>query len=77
MDEEARGGEERKGARTVNPGVNIPAVTTKLLSTKHDMRKGRNTGSPVSSCCQPQFSPHLYLPPICKSSPFHLLTRKE
>ena len=35
-------------ARTPRPGVSIPAVTTRLERTKHDMRKGRNTGSPVS-----------------------------
>jgi hypothetical protein len=34
--------------RTPRPGVSIPAVTTRLERTKHDMRKGRNTGSPVS-----------------------------
>ena len=26
----------------------MPAVTIKLERTKHDMRKGKNTGSPVS-----------------------------
>jgi len=29
-------------------GVSMPAVTTKLESTKADMRKGRRTGRPVS-----------------------------
>lgn len=29
-------------------GVNMPAVTIKLLMTKQDMRKGRKTGWPVS-----------------------------
>lgn len=29
-------------------GVSIPAVTTRLESTKQDIRNGRNTGSPVS-----------------------------
>ena len=29
-------------------GVNIPAVTIRLLMTKHDMRKGKKTGCPVS-----------------------------
>lgn len=32
----------------VRLGVNMPAVTTKFEMTKHDMRKGRNTGLPVS-----------------------------
>lgn len=27
----------------------MPAVTTRLERTKHDMRKGRKTGSPVSA----------------------------
>jgi hypothetical protein len=36
------------GMRTPRPGVSMPAVTTRLERTKHDMRKGRNTGSPVS-----------------------------
>lgn len=31
------------------PGVSIPAVTTRFEMTKHDMRKGRKTGSPVSA----------------------------
>ena len=31
-------------------GVSIPPVTTKFARTKFDMRKGRNTGSPVSGC---------------------------
>lgn len=34
--------------RTPRPGVNMPAVTTKLDSTKQDILKGRKTGSPVS-----------------------------
>jgi hypothetical protein len=34
--------------RTPRPGVSIPAVTTKLVKTKLDMRKGRKTGLPVS-----------------------------
>lgn len=29
-------------------GVSMPAVTTRLEITKHDMRNGRKTGSPVS-----------------------------
>lgn len=33
---------------TWRPGVSMPAVTTRLEITKHDMRKGRKTGSPVS-----------------------------
>ncbi len=33
------------------PGVSIPAVTTRLEMTKHDMRNGRKTGSPVSAGC--------------------------
>lgn len=36
------------GASTPNPGVSIPAVTTKFERTKHDMRSGRKTGCPVS-----------------------------
>jgi hypothetical protein len=28
----------------------MPAVTTRLESTKQDMRKGRKTASPVSGC---------------------------
>ena len=32
----------------VRLGVSIPAVTTKFDMTKHDIRKGRKTGSPVS-----------------------------
>ena len=31
-------------------GVSMPAVTTRLEMTKQDMRKGRNTGWPVSGC---------------------------
>jgi hypothetical protein len=34
---------------TERPGVSMPAVTTRFVRTKHDMRKGRRTGSPVSS----------------------------
>ena len=30
----------------------MPAVTTKLVRTKDDMRNGRKTGWPVSSFCQ-------------------------
>jgi hypothetical protein len=37
-------------SHTPNPGVSIPAVTTKFDSTKHDMRNGMKTGSPVSGC---------------------------
>lgn len=33
---------------TWRPGVSIPAVTIRLEMTKHDIRNGRNTGSPVS-----------------------------
>ena len=33
-------------------GVSMPAVTTRLEMTKHDMRKGKKTGSPVSSIDQ-------------------------
>jgi hypothetical protein len=33
---------------TPKPGVSMPAVTTKFDNTKHDIRNGRNTGSPVS-----------------------------
>lgn len=33
---------------TPRPGVSIPAVTTKLDRTKHDMRNGKKTGKPVS-----------------------------
>jgi hypothetical protein len=29
-------------------GVSMPAVTTRLEITKHDIRKGRKTGRPVS-----------------------------
>ena len=29
-------------------GVSMPAVTMRLESTKHDMRKGRKMGRPVS-----------------------------
>lgn len=29
-------------------GINIPATTTMFVGTKHDIRKGRNIGSPVS-----------------------------
>ena len=36
--------------RTPRPGVSMPAVTTRLESTKQDMRKGRKTASPVSGC---------------------------
>lgn len=35
-------------SHTPRPGVSMPAVTAKLVSTKHDMRNGRKTGSPVS-----------------------------
>jgi hypothetical protein len=35
--------------RTERPGVSMPAVTTRFVRTKHDMRKGSRTGSPVSS----------------------------
>lgn len=34
---------------TPNPGVSIPAVTTRFDKTKQDIRKGRKTGSPLSS----------------------------
>ncbi len=34
---------------TPSPGVSMPAVTTRLDSTKHDMRNGSITGSPVSA----------------------------
>jgi Cu/Ag efflux protein CusF len=34
--------------RTCRPGVSMPAVTMRFEMTKHDMRKGRKTGSPVS-----------------------------
>jgi hypothetical protein len=37
-----------KEGHTFNPGVSIPAVTTRLERTKHDIRNGRKTGSPVS-----------------------------
>jgi hypothetical protein len=37
---------------TPSPGVSIPAVTIKLDSTKHDIRNGRKTGSPVSANSQ-------------------------
>jgi hypothetical protein len=33
---------------TPRPGVSMPAVTTKFDKTKHDIRNGRKTGSPVS-----------------------------
>ena len=33
---------------TFRLGVNIPAVTIRLLMTKHDMRKGKKTGCPES-----------------------------
>ena len=33
---------------TPNPGVSMPAVTIRFDITKHDMRKGRKTGWPVS-----------------------------
>ena len=36
------------GEITVRFGVSMPAVTIRLEMTKHDMRKGRNTGWPVS-----------------------------
>lgn len=39
---------ELRAKLTPNPGVSIPAVTTKFDKTKHDMRKGRKTGVPVS-----------------------------
>lgn len=35
-----------------SPGWSMPAVTMRLVMTKHDMRKGRKTGSPVSAQCQ-------------------------
>lgn len=35
--------------RTPRPGVSMPAVTTRFVKTKLDMRNGRNTGSPVST----------------------------
>jgi hypothetical protein len=35
--------------RTERPGVSMPAVTTRFVRTKHDMRNGSRTGSPVSS----------------------------
>lgn len=34
---------------TWRPGVSMPAVTMRLEMTKHDIRNGRNTGSPVSA----------------------------
>ena len=40
--------DRRELAHTPIPGVNIPAVTIRFEKTKHDMRKGRKTGSPVS-----------------------------
>ena len=36
------------GKSTCSPGVSMPAVTTRFDITKHDMRKGRKTGLPVS-----------------------------
>lgn len=36
-----------------SPGVSMPAVTTRLEMTKQDIRKGRNTGCPVSWIDQP------------------------
>lgn len=36
--------------RVFRLGVSMPAVTTRLERTKHDMRKGRKTGCPVSGC---------------------------
>ena len=37
-----------RGKCTWRPGVSMPAVTIRLEMTKHDIRNGRNTGSPVS-----------------------------
>ena len=38
----------------------MPAVTTKLDRTKHDMRKGMKTGWPVSARCQHLFYKSLW-----------------
>ena len=42
------GQSEGEGCPTPSPGVSMPAVTTRLERTKHDMRNGRKTGCPVS-----------------------------
>jgi hypothetical protein len=38
-----------KRVRTAGFGISMPATMTKLVGTNADMRKGRGTGSPVSS----------------------------
>lgn len=39
---------ESRGILTPMFGVSMPAVTTRFEMTKHDIRNGRKTGSPVS-----------------------------
>lgn len=52
--------------------MSIPAVTTRLDMTKQDMRKGKNTGSPVSVFAGSNpfgFSLFYYLFPLSARSP--------
>jgi hypothetical protein len=39
---------KHKHKRTLGLGNNIPATKTMLVGTKHDIRKGKKTASPVS-----------------------------